>query len=60
MSKVRTGRKDMASKFREPHYYSDRLRRKLNGLCSARTTVVEALSGYGKTTAIGTFRRPPG
>ncbi|HHU82809.1 MAG TPA: helix-turn-helix transcriptional regulator [Firmicutes bacterium] len=45
----------MASKFREPHYYSDRLRRKLNGLCSARTTVVEALSGYGKTTAIRDF-----
>lgn len=36
----------------EPHYYSARLRNKLNGLRSVSTTIVEAPSGFGKTTAI--------
>lgn len=39
----------------ELHYYSDRLRRKLDGLRFAPATVVEAPSGYGKTTAIRDF-----
>jgi len=36
----------------EPHYYSDRLRLKLNKIRSSPVTVVEAPSGYGKTTAV--------
>ncbi len=36
----------------EPHYYSDRLKQKLDGIRAAPTTVVEAPPGYGKTTAI--------
>src|SRR5690606_2452115 len=36
----------------EPHYYSDRLKRKLDKLRFAPATVIEAPSGYGKTTAI--------
>lgn len=36
----------------ELHYYSDRLKRKLDKLHFASTAVVEAPSGYGKTTAI--------
>jgi LuxR family maltose regulon positive regulatory protein len=36
----------------EPHYFSDRLKRKLEMLRFAPITVVEAPSGYGKTTAI--------
>ena len=36
----------------EPHYYSDRLIGKLNKLRFAPVTVIEAPSGYGKTTAI--------
>jgi LuxR family maltose regulon positive regulatory protein len=39
----------------EPHYYSDRLRRKLDGLRWTPATVVEAPSGYGKTTAVRDF-----
>ena len=39
----------------EPHYYSDRLKRKLDKLRFAPATVVEAPSGYGKTTAIRDF-----
>lgn len=39
----------------EPHYYSERLKQKLNMLCYAPATVVEAPSGYGKTTAIRDF-----
>lgn len=39
----------------EPHYYSERLKKKLNTLQSAHTTIVEAPSGYGKTTAIRDF-----
>lgn len=35
-----------------PHYFSDRLKRKLEMLRYAPATVVEAPSGYGKTTAI--------
>lgn len=34
------------------HYYSDRLKAKLASLINARTTLVEAPSGYGKTTAV--------
>lgn len=36
----------------EPHYYSDRLKHKLDKLRFASAAVVEAPSGYGKTTAI--------
>ncbi len=36
----------------EPHYYSDRLKRKLHRLRFTPVTIVEAPSGYGKTTAI--------
>ena len=39
----------------EPHYYSERLKQKLNTILSAHATVVEAPSGYGKTTAIRDF-----
>ena len=39
----------------ELHYYSDQLKRKLEKLCFAPATVVEAPSGYGKTTAIRDF-----
>jgi LuxR family maltose regulon positive regulatory protein len=34
------------------HYYSDRLKRKLDTLRTAHTVIVEAPSGYGKTTAV--------
>jgi LuxR family maltose regulon positive regulatory protein len=36
----------------ELHYYSDRLKDKLDGIRFHTTTVVEAPPGYGKTTAI--------
>lgn len=36
----------------EPHYYSERLKAKLNQLRFSPLTVVEAPSGYGKTTAV--------
>lgn len=36
----------------EPHYYSDRLKHKLAKMRFAPAIVVEAPSGYGKTTAI--------
>jgi len=39
----------------EPHYFSDRLRQKLNKLRSFPATIVEAPSGYGKTTAVRDF-----
>ncbi|NLV22743.1 MAG: helix-turn-helix transcriptional regulator [Syntrophomonadaceae bacterium] len=39
----------------ELHYYSDRLKRKLERLRLASVTVIEAPSGYGKTTAIRDF-----
>ncbi len=39
----------------EPHYYSDRLKNKLDQLRFARTAIIEAPSGYGKTTAIRDF-----
>ena len=39
----------------EPHYYSERLRRKLNELRFASAAIVEAPSGYGKTTAVRDF-----
>lgn len=47
----------------EPHYYSDRLKRKLDQIRFSPVTVVEAPSGYGKTTAIRDLleaRLPPG
>lgn len=47
----------------ELHYYSGRLKRKLNQLRFAPAAVVEAPSGYGKTTAIRDFLQnvlPPG
>lgn len=34
------------------HYYSDRLKQKLNRLRSSSAAVVEAPAGYGKTTAV--------
>lgn len=37
---------------KEPHYYSDRLNRKLHLIRSMPAAVIEAPSGYGKTTAI--------
>lgn len=36
----------------EIHYYSNHLKDKLHGLLVSRTSVVEAPSGYGKTTAV--------
>ncbi len=39
----------------ELHYYSDRLKRKLEVMRFVPATVVEAPSGYGKTTAIRDF-----
>lgn len=39
----------------EVHYYSQQLKQKLNTLHSAHIAVVEAPSGYGKTTAIQDF-----
>lgn len=39
----------------EPHYYSEGLKGKLNELRFASTAVVEAPSGYGKTTAVRDF-----
>lgn len=39
----------------ESHYFSARLQKKLGGLKSACTSVVEAPSGYGKTTAVRSF-----
>jgi len=39
----------------EPHYYSDRFKRKLEQLRFAPVAVVEGPSGYGKTTAIWDF-----
>jgi LuxR family maltose regulon positive regulatory protein len=47
---------DIRNKVRtEPHYYTDRLKKKLEKLPFTRTAVVEAPSGYGKTTAIRDF-----
>ena len=37
---------------KEPHFYSDRLRLKLDSIRSMPAIIVEAPSGYGKTTAI--------
>ena len=37
------------------HYYSKRLRARLNQICDFRTTFVEAPSGAGKTTALQDF-----
>jgi len=39
----------------ELHYFSDRLKQKLRDMFYAPATVVEAPSGYGKTTAIRDF-----
>lgn len=39
----------------EPHYYSQRLKCKLDELRFTRTSIVEAPSGYGKTTAVRDF-----
>lgn len=39
----------------ERHYYSEKLKQKLNQLTQFSTTIVEAPSGYGKTTAIRDF-----
>ena len=36
----------------DPHYYSGRLKQKLNLLASSRAAVVEAPAGCGKTTAV--------
>ncbi len=37
------------------HYYSDRLKRKLSNLRTSHFAIVEAPSGYGKTTAVRDF-----
>jgi LuxR family maltose regulon positive regulatory protein len=39
----------------ELHYYSDRLKRKLEQIRLVPVTIIEAPSGYGKTTAIRDF-----
>ncbi|MDD4347161.1 MAG: hypothetical protein PHZ11_09855 [Desulfitobacteriaceae bacterium] len=39
------------------HYYSPRLIKKLEGILTAPVTVVEAPSGYGKTTAVRDYLR---
>ncbi len=39
----------------ELRYYSERLKRKLHELCFISTTIIEAPSGYGKTTAVKDF-----
>lgn len=39
----------------EQHYYSDRLKRKLNEMRFTLVTIIEAPSGYGKTTALRDF-----
>ena len=44
--------KHRKSRTTDIHYYSDRLKQKLSQLRFAPATVVEAPSGYGKTTAI--------
>ncbi len=36
----------------DPHYFSDRLRRKLNRMRASPAVILEAPSGYGKTTAV--------
>ena len=41
----------------EPHYYSERLKYKLDKLRSAPVAIVEAPSGYGKTTAVRDYLR---
>ena len=48
MNHTKTSRADL-------HYYSGRLKRKLNQLRTVPAAVVEAPSGYGKTTAIRDF-----
>lgn len=45
MRKRKTGTTDI-------HYYSERLKHKLNNLRTSHAAVVEAPSGYGKTTAV--------
>lgn len=49
----------MAGKSFQPaiHYYSPQLNKKLKGILSAPVTVVEAPSGYGKTTAVRDYLR---
>lgn len=42
---------------KEKHYYSDRLVTKLDRLRTVPTTIVEAPSGYGKTTALRDYMR---
>lgn len=39
------------------HYYSDRLKYKLNRLRASSATIIEAPSGYGKTTAVRDYLR---
>ncbi len=39
----------------EPHFYSERLKAKLKNVRTAPVTIVEAPSGYGKTTAVRDF-----
>jgi hypothetical protein len=39
----------------EPHYYSERLKSKLKAMLFSPASVVEAPSGYGKTTVIRDF-----
>ena len=39
------------------HYYSDRLKYKLNRLRASTAAIIEAPSGYGKTTAVRDYLR---
>lgn len=48
---MNTGKTGMVA----PHYYSDRLIKKMKGLCFGPTAAIEAPSGYGKTTAVRDF-----
>ena len=48
MPKTKKGREDKA-------YFSPRLSARLDGILSARTTIISAPSGYGKTTAAQSF-----
>lgn len=41
--------------YTEPHYYSEKLKQKLETIRMSAATVVDAPSGYGKTTAIRDF-----
>lgn len=43
------------NRLEQHHYYNDRLQNKLKKLCHVRAAIIEAPSGYGKTTALRDF-----